>query len=299
MRSRRLGPTGLAVLLLLALPRCPRVGADEGPSQGQRVFICGHSFHMMVAAPLADVARAAGIAEHRLAGTQGIGGSQVIQHWNVPDDANKVKKALRAGAVDVLTVAPHLKLPDEGIDRFTALALEHNPGVRVLVQASWAPFDMRLADRQAFKNEHRDAAAPETLLQLYEPFYRQMADQVRKLNEQYAGKQTRQVVYLVPVGHAVIKLRSKVRPGDVPGIARQSELFRDPIGHGQAPIAALAAYCHYAVIYGRNPAGLPVPAVLKGQLPAQAEAPVARLLQEIAWDAVTAEPLSGVKPARP
>ena len=39
-------------------------------------------------------------------GVSSIGGSRVIQHWNVPDDKNALKKALTAGTVDVLTLAP-------------------------------------------------------------------------------------------------------------------------------------------------------------------------------------------------
>ncbi len=80
--------------------------------------------------------------------------------------------------------------------------------------------------------------------------------------------------------------------GEAPGIAKQSDLFTDPLGHPRGHIQALATYCHFAVIYGRNPKGLPAPAVI-ARLP-EGEA-LNRLLQQLAWDAVTAHPLSGVK----
>jgi hypothetical protein len=35
-------------------------------------------------------------------GTQGIGGSRVIQHWELPDGKNKAKPALESGQVDEL-----------------------------------------------------------------------------------------------------------------------------------------------------------------------------------------------------
>ena len=54
----------------------------------------------------------------------------------------------------------------------------------------------------------------------------------------------------------------------------------------------LSTYCHFAVIYGRSPVGLPVPKGL-GKPPLTDE--LNRMLQEIAWDAVTSHPLSGVK----
>ncbi len=50
-------------------------------------------------------------------------------------------------------------------------------------------------------------------------------------------------------------------------------------------------YLHYAVIYRKNPAGLPVPKALKIDGDVNA---LNQLLQEIAWDAVIHHPLSGV-----
>src|SRR4051794_5565813 len=63
--------------------------------KGQRVFSVGHSFHVFMPAILRDLAKKAGIADHVQVGLSSIGGSRVIQHWNVPDDKFKVKQALR------------------------------------------------------------------------------------------------------------------------------------------------------------------------------------------------------------
>jgi hypothetical protein len=76
-------------------------------------------------------------------------------------------------------------------------------------------------------------------------------------------------------------------------------LFADPIGHGTAPLAALVAYCHFAVIYHRSPVGLPVPGILKNANHPEWNADLNRLLQEVAWEAVTHHPLSGVRAAVP
>jgi hypothetical protein len=78
--------------------------------------------------------------------------------------------------------------------------------------------------------------------------------------------------------------------GEVPGITRQSELFTDAIGHGTAPILALVTYCNFACLYGRSPVGLD-----DGDRQLDRIHPQLRpVLQRIAWDAVTAHPLSGV-----
>src|SRR5688572_8870706 len=86
----------------------PCVGwADDPPRL--RVFYTGHSFHMFVPSRVALAAKAAGLDTYQLAGTQGIGGSRVIQHWDKDKGDNRARKALEQGDVDVFTMAPHLK----------------------------------------------------------------------------------------------------------------------------------------------------------------------------------------------
>ena len=241
---------------------------------------------------LPPMAEAAGIA-YRDAGTQMIGGSRALQHWNVPDDRNLAKKALREGAVDVLLLSPFIQLPDEGIDEFTKLGLENNPNLRVLVQASWPSRDGNLG---TFKNTMRDTATVADLKAMrdgYETTWlKSLEKQVNAINVG-VGKSA---VCIVPVSQAVFALRERVVRGTAPGIAKQSDLFRDDLGHPQPPLAALVTYCHFAAIYGRSPVGLPVPAVLKSLPDAGA---MNSLLQELAWQAVISYPLSGVRAQPP
>jgi hypothetical protein len=86
-----------------------------------------------------------------------------------------------------------------------------------------------------------------------------MDNHVRALNEAL-GKQ---VIFVVPVGQAVIALREKIIAGQAPGLKKQADLFTDAIGHAHPPLQVLAAYCHFAVIYRRGPVGLPLPALLE------------------------------------
>ena len=272
-----------AVLLSLVFS-----GRAEQPAP-TRVFVCAHSFMIFTAKLLPTMAQAAGFP-YASAGQQMLGGSRVIQHWNLPDDKNVAKAALREGKVDVLTLSPHRPLPDEGIDNFTKLGLEKNPNLRVLVQASWPGFD---GVWTGFKNEQRNAATLESLGEMRKAFHEQwltgLEAQVRTLNAS-VGHET---VHIVPVCEAVFALREHIAKGDAPGLTKQTDLFRDDIGHAQPPLAELVGYCHFAAISGRTPVGLPVPADLQN-LPHAAE--LNTLLQQIAWEAVTAYPLSGVKP---
>jgi hypothetical protein len=280
---------------LLALP--PAKGEDKKadtptPSldKGLRVFSCGHSFHVFVPGILKDLAKKAGLENHVQVGLSSIGGSRVIQHWNVAEEKNKAKAELRAGNVDVLTLSP-IHLPDEGIENFAKLAVEHNPKIRVTVQEFWLPFDIYdTTFKLRPKDVDHNAPTGAQLRKLHEPYFKSMDEQVRELNK----KLGRETLYVVPVGQAVIALREKIIAGEAPGLKTQNDLFTDPIGHARAPLQALAAYCHFAVIYRRSPVGLPAPAVLgKGD-----HDKLNRLLQELAWDAVTKHPLSGVKMGR-
>jgi hypothetical protein len=179
-------------------------------------------------------------------------------------------------------MAPNVKMPDEGIDRFAELALKHNARIRLLVQESWVPGDY--LDKRVANVTQRDETDLAKLRADQLKWREQMEAQAKAINE----KVGRAAVLIVPAGDAVVKLRELVAAGKAPGIAKQSELFTDPIGHGKGPILLLTSYCNYACITGKSPVGLKV-----------SEKDVSdelnELLQKIAWETVTAYPLSGVK----
>jgi hypothetical protein len=262
---------------------------SAGLPAGPRVFVCAHSFMIFTATMLPKMTEAAGIG-YQDAGRQMIGGSRTLQHWQVPDEKNLAKTVLREGSVDVLTLSPHMLLPDEGIDNFTKLGLEKNPKLRVLVQASWPARDGNMTGD--FHNALRNDATVESLHKMRdmqrEQWNKKLEAQVTALNTA-AGKEA---VFIVPAGDAVCALRERVIEGKAPGITKQADLFKDDLGHPMPALSVLVTYCHFAAIHQRSPVGLPVPTALK-DVPQAAE--LNALLQQIAWDAVTHYPMSGVK----
>jgi len=277
-----------SIALLLGLPA---FGATQDPAavKGQRILSAGHSFHVFMPGILKDIAQGADIKDHVQVDVQSIGGSRVIQHWDLPDEKNKVKTALKTGKVDALTLSP-IYLPDEGIANFTAFALEQNPGIRVTLQEFWLPYDTFDLSRKKVDID-RNSLTAEELRKRHEPYFKSIDEHVRELNRKH-GKT---VVYVVPVGQAVIALREKVIAGQAPGVAAQADLFTDGIGHVHPPIQALTAYCHFAVLYRKSPVGLPIPGVLARSKIADEDKPkLTRLLQELAWEAALGHPLSGV-----
>ncbi len=298
--ARRRWIASLLVGLFVALPinsiaqgqQTPATSASADAPKGQRIYSIGHSFHMFMPGILNGIAKSAGIADHQQVGASGIGGSLVIQHWDVADDKFKSKATLTSGKLDVLTMAP-IYLPDEGIENFVRLASEKSPQIRVLVQEFWLPFDTNVN----FKKEkvpapNRDMVDLSKLQADHDKYFQEIDAHVTMLNEKYAGKPR---VFVAPVGQAVMALRKKIAEGAAPGLTKQTDLFTDAIGHATSPLTVVVAYVYYGQIYGRSPVGLPVPPQLKISGDAETTAKLNTLLQELAWNAVTQHPLSGVK----
>ncbi len=260
-------------------------------TQGQRVYSVGHSFHVFMPAILSDIAQAAGIKDHKQVGLSSIGGSRVIQHWEIADDKFQSKALLTNGKVDVLTLAP-IFLPDDGIENFCTLAVEHNPNIRITIQEFWLPNDRFNAEN--FRVPHpeldRNARSIKELREQHESYFKTIDEHVKKLNEKFE----KTAVYVTPVGQAVLALREKIATGEAPGLKQQTDLFTDTLGHATPTLQVLVAYCHFAATYRRSPVGLPMPAALaRAKLPT--DPALLKLLQELAWQAAIQHPLSGVK----
>lgn len=279
------------VAIALLLSTVARAQEKQSVTQAQRVYSIGHSFHVFMPAILNDIAQAAEVKDHKQVGLSSIGGSRVIQHWDVADDKFKSKALLTEGNVDVLTMAP-IFLPDAGIENFCNLALEHNPNIRITIQEFWLPNDRFNVEnfREAHPEPDRNARLLKELREQHEAYFMSIDEHVLQLRDKFRTKS----IYVVPVGQAVFALREKIAAGEAPGLTKQTDLFTDAIGHATPTLQALVAYCHFAVTYRRSPVGLPMPAVL-----ARAKTPtdpaLLKLLQELAWKAATHHPLSGVK----
>jgi hypothetical protein len=272
-------------------------------SDGKKVFFVGHSFHMFIVRPLIALAKEAGIKGHWAEGWDMIGGSTPMQHWERNGDDNAVKLALKTGKVEVLTLASNVVMPEPAIDLFADMAVEHNPNVQVMLQHSWgdATTSAIMAGRHAVAtgrnvepgtNEDRDGVTAEQLAAYREgnqSYREKMRGQINGINERHG----RELAHIVPVNEAVLRLREAVVAGELPGVTRQSELFRDALGHATQPTMDVVAYAWFAALYHRDPIGMT--ALVNPEDSASLEQQP--LLQRIAWECVLDEPLSGVTSA--
>lgn len=293
---KTLKPTLLFVALILATV-APEVAKSQektpaGTSlpKGLRIFVCGHSLHWYIPTPLGEMAKAAGFKDHKLVGTQSLGASKTLQHWNLPEGRNKAKQALMKGDVDVFTMSP-IQFPDPGIENFVNLGLKHNPNMRFFVQISWGGWDIDNQDfPKGMTNKVDRNKTPEQLKKLYARNIKAAEAQADEINKK-AGKK---VLFLVPSAQAVVAIRTKIYNKEMAGLTRQAELFRDPISHPSPPLEALNTYLHFAVIYGQSPVGLPMPGLLKRARKEAWNDQFNRSLQALAWETVTHYPYSGV-----
>lgn len=261
-------------------------------TQGQRVATCGHSFHVFTYKQVEEIAKAAGLA-HQAVGISSIGGSTVQKHWLVTEDKSAVKQVLKTGQVDVLTLSP-IWLPDDAIEQFVKLGIEHNPALRITVQEYWMPNDEYnpVYPLDTKKKVDHNATDIANLRDATTRYAKDIEDYVRGINQRL-GKDS---VLIVPVGMAAVTLREKIIKGTAPGLKTQAELFRDNWGHATIPLQILSSYCHFAVIYRRSPEGLPLPNPIKAlkDLSDDDKAKLNSLLQQIAWDTVSHHPMAGV-----
>jgi hypothetical protein len=305
--------------LQLTASRVSAQSADE--PVGQKVFYASHSLMWDMPPVLAEQATAFGIEGHAVVGVQRIGVSRASQHWELADDRNQAKQALRDGNVDVFVMSP-LVHPDDAITKFVELGLEHNPDMRFMIQISWP--GLGYTDNEQFNQPggfgQRGGAAggrgdsaggrsgfgggalfgtpadnkpPEELEVINAIDIRNAEEQIAMINGQFGNGEA--VAYLVPTAQAHNALRALIYEGEMPGMSDQTEVFIDPIGHHTAPVIALNAYLHFAVLYEESPVGLPMPEILaNASRPEWRSEVLTRKLQELAWDLVTNYPPSGV-----
>ncbi len=262
------------------------------PPKGQRVFFASHSGMRHVPDPLGELAESANIKGHKMVGIQMLRASKTTEHWELAEDKNQAKKALKAGEVDVFVMSP-IQFPDEGVENFVKFGLEHNPNMRFLVQITWGGGDIDNQDfpKGVLAKVDREKT-PDQLKKLYERNLTAAEAQADDINKKYGGG--KKVLFLVPSAQALVALRTRIAHKEVPGLTKQGELFNDAMSHPSAPLEALNTYLHYAVLYARSPVGLPMPGLLQRAKRAAWDEKLSRVLQELAWDTAVNYPYSGV-----
>lgn len=263
----------------------PDTGTLTPPTGGRdaaNVFFVGHSLvNFDMPAMLDGVAQSAD-RRHAWAAHVGIGAS-LSWIWNNPDrgEGENPHTALPSGRWNVLVMTEAIPLADQVMwndtvgyaQRFHDLAMAGDGASQVYFYETWHSLDGAYDWRARIDSD------------------RAMWDGVvRDLNARTGGR-----VLMIPGGTALGRLVDRVESGGVSGLRSRRDLFVDDI-HLSDVGNYFIALVQYATIYRRSPVGVTAATVDRWGNPFTAPSPeAARLMQEIAWEVVSNDPLTGVR----
>ena len=212
MTRSRVIQTLTASLLFVALPLIAVAAEPAAAPPGLRILYSGDSWHRFLPSLMERIGAAAGITDQKLTvgwalNTGGYGklgtvldeGTFDAMSWGRPGwDQGGLQQFLGQGVIDK--------------------GLKNNRQFRFYVQMAWNVSDGRggiktVADYDASNLADVQAA------------YDRGRKGVEALADEINAKQSRRVMFLVPVGEAVTKLRGMIVEGKVPGVERQSQVF--------------------------------------------------------------------------
>lgn len=293
--QKTLDPAALAALY--TQPLAP-------PEKPMRVFHIGHSLVGKNMPAMLEQLAGEG-HDHR---SQLGWGATLKSHWepgmpingfeqeNAHPRYQDATEAIKSGRFDALVLTEMVEIRDaikyfdspKYIRRWARDARKANPAMRVYLYETWHPLD----DPDGWLNrlDHDLGAYWEGVL----------------LAQGLAHGDTGGPVYVIPAGQVMARfVRRLEQAGGYPGLGSREDLFgRHPDGkqdmiHLNDLGMYLVALTHYAVLYHRDPAGLPH-RLLRAD-GSQADAPseaAARAMQEVVWEVVTRYAKTGVNQAR-
>ena len=249
----------------------PQLTAKDAPSRLRCIF----KMNVILIKNFDVIAKAAGIGYQNL----GYGvdlDKPLTRDRKVLEDTPRT--LMEKGEVDVCLTVDISWAALPALDKWAPAGLAHNPNFRLYQQARFLPE----------KPEERDNSKIAEVQAALDKVRKTLEVRVDAINKDL-GKQ---VVFIVPVGDAIVKLREMVVDGKFPGVTKQSELFlsgsRGSI-HVEKHANLLTAYCNYAAIYQKSPVGLKLE--MKEDITDEQHA----ILQKLAWETVSQYPHAGLK----
>lgn len=270
------------------------------PEVPLRIFHLGHSLVGRDMPAMLEQLAGAG-HDHR---SQLGWGATLKSHWepNVPINGfeqenthpryQDATEAVKSGLFDALVLTEMVEIKDaikyfdspRYIRHWTRDARKANPSIRVYLYETWHPLDDPAGWLQRLDND---------LPRYWEG---------ELLAKGLAHGDTGGPVHVIPAGQVMARfVRRLEEKGGLPGLRSRENLFaRNPDGtqdniHLNDLGNYLVALTHYAVLYHRNPVGLP--RQLKRADGSAADAPseeAARAMQEVVWEVVTSYSKTGV-----
>lgn len=270
----------------LSLAWCVLAGsacADDAPSRpaskdvppGLRFL---HKTNATVISYFDLIAKSAGVSGHKNLGSAA--GLDVPIKPSPKGAEDTVRTLMKRGGVDIWLTVDKNWVAEPAIEQWAQVGFADNPNFRLYHQARFLVYD---GVKGVKSNADRDNSKIPDLQAALDKERKRLEVRVDAINKEI-GKQ---VVFIVPVGDAIVKLRELVASDKYPGVTKQSELFKDLL-HAREHVNLLTAYCNFAAIYRRSPEGIKLDVK---DITDEHHA----ILQKIAWETVSKYPHSGVK----
>lgn len=229
-------------------------------------------------------------------------GASLRAHWLGPEEVpgyaaenthathRPARDAITSGAYDAVVLTEMVELRDaikwhasgNYLAEWARLARASRPDVRVYLYETWHQLDHEAGWLQRIDADG-DALWRDELMR-------------RAMSAEGVG-----VIYRVPGGAALAAVARAAEAGELEGVTSREDLFaRTPEGeldviHPGDLGNYVVALTHFAVLYHRSPEGLPAQLLRGDGSPADAfPAQAALRVQQLVWQVVTADPLSGV-----
>jgi hypothetical protein len=260
----------------------------------QRVIESGHSLTDPIPAMLEGMIRAAGGPSVTVARST-IPGSPMEWRWNNAPEYGPDAKAV-IGDYQILVLTERVSLSGtmpwhnsttEAL-RWFKHAWENGDGgkgAETILYASW----IELSSGPDFDNPYND---PEG----HVPFRERLELELARWEEIAASvnanrPQGSPEMRMIPGPVIMAAAYDDIAAGTAPGLTKMADLFADDI-HVNDLGAYLISLAHYAVIYGRDPRGLPANIGQK----ISPDAATAAWMQDLVWRVVTSYPGTGIVP---
>lgn len=213
-----------------------------------------------------------------------------FDHESAHDRFRPAKEALASGSYDAVVLTEMVEIADAiryhdsaaYLARWAGLAWDANPEARIYLYETWHHTDdgngwLYRIDRDLRKFWQGRVKYP-------------------------ALASTDAPIHLIPAGQVMAAfIRAVEAAGEVGGMTNLNDLFSRHEGEKPDTIhfndegAYLVALTHYAVLYHRDPRGLPHALLLADGTPARAPAPeAAKLMQDVVWQVIARHPETGV-----
>ncbi len=282
----------------------PKIASFDKPADGAlRIVGTGHSFMAPGYRSLPGIVRAAGFAEQplHLHTSGGVTGSARYK-WEQENgifqfDGKPTPKLLASIANakwDAMMWGPYIADRARFYGCWIEFCDQHSPGMKFYLSDAW-PSIRHMEKPPASEDE----LTGELIRGIDEQKDAVFEELIGELRETHGDR-----IFVLPTSEALTLAVEAYHRGELPGIegihravgkAEENALWRDPLGHLGPGLEWLEGYVFYATLYKKSPA------LIKSRVGEKGDGFPSRALhdkfREIAWQAVLANPLSGVEDA--